>query len=137
MCIRDSIATLICALFLRHFRKLVEDGHIYVSMPPLYRIDVGKEVFYALDESEKEKMLAGLEKKKPGTKKTVTRFKGLGEMSPGQLRETTMLQESRRLVKLTIDNPSYTEELMDKLMAKKRYTDRKQWLEEKGNLAEL
>ena len=131
------IATLICALFLRHFRKLVEDGHIYVSMPPLYRIDVGKEVFYALDETEKEKMLAGLEKKKPGTKKTVTRFKGLGEMSPGQLRETTMLQESRRLVKLTIDNPSYTEELMDKLMAKKRYTDRKQWLEEKGNLAEL
>ena len=131
------IATLICALFLRHFRKLVEDGHIYVSMPPLYRIDVGKEVFYALDESEKEKMLAGLEKKKPDTKKTVTRFKGLGEMSPGQLRETTMLQESRRLVKLTIDNPSYTEELMDKLMAKKRYTDRKQWLEEKGNLAEL
>ena len=131
------IATLICALFLRHFRKLVEDGHIYVSMPPLYRIDVGKEVFYALDETEKEAMLAGLEKKKPGTKKTVTRFKGLGEMSPGQLRETTMLQESRRLVKLTIDNPSYTEELMDKLMAKKRYTDRKQWLEEKGNLAEL
>ena len=131
------IATLICALFLRHFRKLVEDGHIYVSMPPLYRIDVGKEVFYALDETEKEKMLAGLEKKKPGTKKTVTRFKGLGEMSPGQLRETTMLQESRRLVKLTIDNPSYTEELMDKLMAKKRYTDRKKWLEEKGNLAEL
>ena len=131
------IATLICALFLRHFRKLVEDGHIYVSMPPLYRIDVGKEVFYALDETEKEAMLARLEKKKPGTKKIVTRFKGLGEMSPGQLRETTMLQESRRLVKLTIDNPSYTEELMDKLMAKKRYTDRKQWLEEKGNLAEL
>ena len=131
------IATLICALFLKHFRKLVEDGHVYVSMPPLYRIDVGKEVHYALDETEKDSILKALEKKKPNTKTTVTRFKGLGEMSPVQLRETTMLQDSRRLVKLTIDNASYTEELMDKLMAKKRYTDRKEWLEEKGNLAEI
>ena len=131
------IATLICALFLKHFRKLVEEGHIYVSMPPLYRIDVGKEVYYALDEAEKESTVKKLDKKKPGTKKTVTRFKGLGEMSPGQLRETTMLQDSRRLVRLTIDNASYTEELMDKLMAKKRYADRKEWLEEKGNLAEI
>ena len=106
-------------------------------MPPLYRIDIGKDVYYALDEGEKESTLKKLEKKKPNTKKTVTRFKGLGEMSPAQLRETTMLKDSRRLVKLTIDNASYTEELMDKLMAKKRYTDRKQWLEEKGNLAEL
>ena len=131
------IATLICALFLKHFRQLVEEGHIYVSMPPLYRIDVGKEVYYALDEAEKESTVKKLDKKKPGTKKTVTRFKGLGEMSPGQLRETTMLQDSRRLVRLTIDNASYTEELMDKLMAKKRYADRKEWLEEKGNLAEI
>ena len=105
-------------------------------MPPLYRIDVGKDVHYALDETEKDSILKALEKEAK-YQKTVTRFKGLGEMSPVQLRETTMLQDSRRLVKLTIDNASYTEELMDKLMAKKRYTDRKEWLEEKGNLAEI
>ena len=131
------IATLICALFVKHFKKLVEDGHVYVSMPPLYRIDVGKEVFYALDEDEKDDHLEAIEKKKSKAKVTVTRFKGLGEMSPIQLRETTMLEESRRLVRLTIEDERQTNELMDKLMAKKRYTDRRDWLEEKGNLAEI
>jgi len=131
------IATLICALFVKHFKKLVEEGHVYVSMPPLYRIDVGKEVFYALDEDEKEQHLKVIEKKKSKAKVTVTRFKGLGEMSPIQLRETTMLEESRRLVRLTIEDEHETNELMDKLMAKKRYTDRRDWLQEKGNLAEI
>ena len=131
------IATLICALFVKHFKKLVEDGHVYVSMPPLYRIDVGKEVFYALDEDEKDDHLKAIEKKKSKAKVTVTRFKGLGEMSPIQLRETTMLEKSRRLVRLTIEDESQTNELMDKLMAKKRYTDRRDWLQEKGNLAEI
>ena len=131
------IATLICALFVKHFKKLVEEGHVYVSMPPLYRIDVGKEVFYALDEEEKEQHLKVIEKKKSKAKVTVTRFKGLGEMSPIQLRETTMLEESRRLVRLTIEDEHETNELMDKLMAKKRYTDRRDWLQEKGNLAEI
>ena len=131
------IATLICALFVKHFKKLVEEGHIYVSMPPLYRIDVGKEVFYALDEDEKDHHLKAIEKKKSKAKVTVTRFKGLGEMSPIQLRETTMLEKSRRLVRLTIEDEDETNELMDKLMAKKRYTDRRDWLQEKGNLAEI
>ena len=123
------IATLLCALFLRHFPKLVQDGHVYVAMPPLYRIDLGKEVFYALDESEKEAILERLKGKK-GTL-NVQRFKGLGEMDPSQLRETTMDPNTRRLVQLTYelgeDQGAETLELMDMLLAKKRAEDRKNW----------
>ena len=133
----QHIATLICALFVKHFPKLVQEGHIYVSMPPLYRIDAGKEVFYALDDEEKDLHIKQIENKKPNIKITVTRFKGLGEMSPIQLRETTMKQDSRRLVQLTIQNNDGTQEMMDMLMAKKRYPDRRKWLEDKGNLAEI
>ena len=131
------IATLLCALFVRHFRPLVAAGHVHVAMPPLFRIDVGKEVFYALDEAEKQGVLdrIGAEKKKG--KIGVTRFKGLGEMNPLQLRETTMDPATRRLVQLTLDHGDDTLSLMDLLLAKKRAGDRKNWLEEKGNLAEV
>jgi len=130
------IATLICALFVRHFTELVRAGHIYVAMPPLYRIDVGKEVFYALDEAEREAVLNKIEQSKKRGKIQVTRFKGLGEMNPTQLRETTMMPSTRRLVQLQLDE-SDTEEVMDKLLAKKRSSDRKVWLEEKGDLASV
>ena len=133
------IATLLCALFLRHFPKLVQDGHVYVAMPPLYRIDLGKEVFYALDESEKEAILERLKGKK-GTL-NVQRFKGLGEMDPSQLRETTMDPNTRRLVQLTYelgeDQGAETLELMDILLAKKRAEDRKNWLQTNGDQVEL
>ena len=133
------IATLLCALFLRHFPKLVQDGHIYVAMPPLYRIDLGKEVFYALDESEKEAILERLKGKK-GTL-NVQRFKGLGEMDPSQLRETTMDPNTRRLVQLTYelgeDQGAETLELMDMLLAKKRAEDRKNWLQTNGDQVDL
>lgn len=129
------IATLLCALFVRHFRSLVEHGHIYVAMPPLYRIDVGKEVFYALDEAEKESILNKIEKDKKRGKVNVQRFKGLGEMNPPQLRETTMEPNTRRLVQLTVDDYQGTVEQMDRLLAKKRAADRRGWLEEKGNMA--
>ena len=131
------IATLLCALFLRHFRELVLAGHVYVAMPPLYRIDVGKEVFYALDDSERKGMLDRIEAEKLRGKVTVTRFKGLGEMSPAQLRETTMNKDTRRLVQLTVDARDNTDRLMDMLLAKKRAKDRRTWLETKGNLAEV
>ncbi len=131
------IATLLCALFVRHFRPLVEAGHIYVAMPPLYRIDLGKEVHYALDDDELESILARLEAEKKRGKPQVTRFKGLGEMNPPQLRETTMDPNTRRLVQLTLDDYSGTQELMDMLLAKKRASDRKAWLESKGDLAEV
>ncbi len=130
------IATLICALFVKHFPKLVEEGHIYIAMPPLYRIDVGKKVFYALDEAEREGILDRIEAEKMAGKVQATRFKGLGEMNPSQLRETTMLPESRRLVKLSLD-AEVSMPLMDMLLAKKRSGDRKKWLEEKGDLAEV
>ncbi len=130
------IATLICALFVRHFPKLVENGHVYVAMPPLYRIDVGKKVFYALDEAEREGILDRIESEKLSGKVQVTRFKGLGEMNPGQLRETTMLPETRRLVQLGLDEHS-TVSTMDMLLSKKRSSDRKAWLEEKGDLADV
>ena len=133
------IATLLCALFLRHFPKLVQDGHVYVAMPPLYRIDLGKEVFYALDENEKEAILERLKGKK-GTL-NVQRFKGLGEMDPSQLRETTMDPNTRRLVQLTYelgeDQGAETLELMDMLLAKKRAEDRKKWLQTNGDQVDL
>ena len=131
------IATLLCALFLRHFRELILAGHVYVAMPPLYRIDVGKEVFYALDEGERTGILDRIEAEKKKGKITVTRFKGLGEMDPEQLRETTMNRDTRRLVQLTISGRDKTDQLMDMLLAKKRSKDRRNWLETKGNLAEV
>jgi len=131
------IATLLCALFLRHFRELVLAGHVYVAMPPLYRIDVGKEVFYALDESERKGTLDRIEAENKKGKVTVTRFKGLGEMDPAQLRETTMNRDTRRLVQLTVGGRDQTDQLMDMLLAKKRAKDRRNWLESKGNLAEV
>ena len=131
------IATLLCALFMKHFRPLVEAGHVYVAMPPLYRIDVGKEVFYALDESEKQGILDRIEAEKKRGKVNVQRFKGLGEMNPLQLRETTMDPNTRRLVQLTVTDGAQTDALMDMLLAKKRSGDRKTWLESKGNLVEL
>ena len=130
------IATLICALFVRHFRPLVAAGHIYVAMPPLFRIDVGKEVFYALDEPEKQGILDRIEAEKKKGKVNVQRFKGLGEMNPLQLRETTMDPDTRRLVRLVLDAGDGTNEMMDMLLAKKRAPDRKAWLEEKGGIAE-
>ena len=131
------IATLICALFVRHFRPLVQAGHVFIAMPPLYRIDVGKEVFYALDEAEKQGILDRIEAEKKKGKIGVQRFKGLGEMNPMQLRETVMSGDTRRLVRLTIESGDETNQLMDMLLAKKRSSDRKSWLEEKGNLAEV
>jgi topoisomerase-4 subunit B len=131
------IATLLCALFLRHFRELVLAGHVYVAMPPLYRVDVGKEVFYALDESERKGILDRIEAEKKRGKVSVTRFKGLGEMNPGQLRETTMNRDTRRLVQLTVSSHDNADQLMDMLLAKKRAKDRRKWLESKGDLAEV
>ena len=131
------IATLLCALFLRHFRELILAGHVYVAMPPLYRIDVGKEVFYALDEGERTGILDRIDAEKKKGKVSVTRFKGLGEMDPEQLRETTMNRDTRRLVQLTVSGRDKTDQLMDMLLAKKRSRDRRTWLETKGNLADV
>ncbi len=131
------IATLLCALFLRHFRSLVEAGHVFVAMPPLYRIDAGKDVHYALDDAERDMIVGRIEAEKKRAAVTVTRFKGLGEMDPTQLRETTMAAETRRLVQLTLDGADDPVQLMDMLLAKKRAPDRREWLQEKGNLAEL
>jgi len=131
------IATLICALFARHFPQLVRDGHVYVAMPPLYRIDVGKQVFYALDEDERQGVLDRIEAEKLKGNVNITRFKGLGEMSPGQLRETTMAPETRRLVQLSVEGSDQTEKVLDMLLSKKRAKDRRSWLEEKGNLADV
>ncbi len=131
------IATLLCALFIKHFPVLVRNGYVYVAMPPLYRIDLGKEVYYALDESEKNGILNRLAAEHKKGKPNVQRFKGLGEMNPLQLRETTMARDTRRLVQLTIDEDDGTDQIMDMMLAKKRAGDRKIWLEEKGNLAEI
>jgi topoisomerase IV subunit B len=129
------IATLLCALFLRHFRPLVEAGHIYIAIPPLYRIDVGKEIFYALDEAEKEGVLDRISAEKKRGKVNVTRFKGLGEMNPLQLRVTTMSPDTRKLVQLTVDKGDKTNQMLDMLLGRKRAPDRKKWLETKGDLA--
>ncbi|KRE87418.1 DNA topoisomerase IV subunit B [Rhodanobacter sp. Soil772] len=131
------IATLLAALFLRHFPKLVSEGHVFVAMPPLFRVDVGKQVFYCLDESEKEAMLQRVEREKMKGAVSTTRFKGLGEMNPPQLRESTIHPDTRRLVQLTVGDDDGTAKLMDMLLAKKRAGDRKAWLEEKGDLATL
>lgn len=140
------IATLLCALFLRHYPSLVRNGHVFVAMPPLYRIDVGNDVYYALDESEKEGVLDRIAAEKKKGKVNVQRFKGLGEMNPLQLRETTMDPDTRRLVQLTLDSDDDSNEdgsqsgahqMMDMLLAKKRAADRKSWLEQQGNLADI
>lgn len=129
------IATLLCALFLKHFHALVETGHVFVAMPPLYRIDVGKEIHYALDAEERQAILDVIAAEKKKGKITETRFKGLGEMNPLQLRESTIDPDTRRLVQLTIDDDAATTKMMDMLLGKKRASDRKTWLEQKGDLA--
>jgi len=131
------IATLLCALFLRHFPRLVQRGHVYVAMPPLYRIDVGKQVFYALDDGERQGVLDRIEAERLKGKVTVQRFKGLGEMNPMQLRETTIHPDTRRLVQLTVEERETSNRLMDMLLAKKRAADRRNWLQEKGDLAAI
>jgi topoisomerase-4 subunit B len=131
------IATLLCALFLRHFRPLVQAGHVYVAMPPLYRIDIGKDIFYALDDEEKQGILDRINAEKKAGNVNIQRFKGLGEMNPLQLRDTTMSVDTRRLVQLTITDGDNVDEFMDMLLAKRRASDRKSWLETKGNLAEV
>ena len=128
------IATLICALFLKHFKPLVREGHLYVAMPPLYRIDIGKEVYYALDSTERDTIL---KKSTSKAKPHIIRFKGLGEMNASHLRETTICPDTRRLVRLTIDDIDDGTDVMDLLLGKKRAADRKQWLEEKGDMAEV
>ena len=129
------IATLLCAMFLKHFRKLIENGHIYIAQPPLFRIDIGKNTFYALDEDEKENILA--ENSKLTGKINIMRFKGLGEMNPIQLRESAMDVSSRRLLQLTISDIYDDNEILDKLLAKKRSKDRRDWLENHGDKAEI
>jgi topoisomerase-4 subunit B len=133
----QHIATLLCALFLRHFRQLVLDGHVFVAMPPLYRVDVGKQVFYALDDAERAGILDRIDAEKIRGKVSIMRFKGLGEMNPTQLRETVMAPQTRRLLQLTIAGNDKTDQLMDMLLAKKRAADRREWLETKGNLAQV
>ena len=131
------IATLLCALFLRHFRPLVEAGHVYVAMPPLYRIDVGKQVFYALDDAEQQGVLDRIAAEKIKGKINVQRFKGLGEMNPLQLRETTIDPDTRRLVQLTVQAGDNSHKILDLLLAKNRSSDRRTWLEKNGNLADI
>jgi len=131
------IATLLCALFVRHFKPLVAAGHVYVSMPPLFRIDVGQQVHYALDESERKQILERIQKENPRARPSTTRFKGLGEMNPDQLRETVMNPNTRRLVQLEIKSGDNTNRIMDMMLAKKRAADRKDWLEKNGNRAEV
>lgn len=133
----QHIATLLCALFLKHFSALVERGHVFVAMPPLYRIDIGKEVYYALDDSEKEGILDRIKAEKKKGTISVQRFKGLGEMNPMQLRETTMAVDTRRLIQLHLSDQEKATGVFDMLLGKKRASDRRQWLEDKGDLAEI
>ena len=130
-------ATLLAALFLKHFTALVETGHVFVAMPPLYRIDVGKETFYALDDEERKAIHEMILAEKKKGKVMETRFKGLGEMNPLQLRESTVDPDTRRLVQLTVESHAATTKMMDMLLGKKRASDRKAWLEDKGNLATI
>jgi topoisomerase-4 subunit B len=131
------IATLLCALFVRHFRPLVAAGHVYVAMPPLFRIDVGQDVYYAIDDAEKQGIMDRIAAEKKKGKVSVTRFKGLGEMNPMQLRETTVAPDTRRLVQLMVEPGDDTHRIMDMLLAKKRAGDRRIWLEQKGALADV
>ena len=136
------IATLLCALFLKHFPQMVKNGHIFIAMPPLYRIDAGKEVFYALDDSEKDNIIKRINRRKRKSKVNIQRFKGLGEMNPAQLKETTISPDSRRLVQLSVNNSNEesikeTYEIMDMLLGKKRAKDRKIWIETKGDIKEI
>lgn len=133
----NHIATLLCALFLKHFKPLIQAGHVYIAMPPLYRIDVGQKVFYALDDSEKQAVLQQIEAKKIRGNVSIQRFKGLGEMNPLQLRDTTMEPNTRRLLQLTLDDCTKEEAVLDKLLAKKRAADRRSWLEAQGAMAEV
>jgi topoisomerase-4 subunit B len=133
---------LICALFLKHFPQIVKQGHVYIAMPPLYRIDVGKEVFYALDDSEQKNIIKRINRRKKHGKINIQRFKGLGEMNPAQLRETTIAPDSRRLVQLSVNHESEESlnkvyETMDMLLGKKRAKDRKIWIETNGNIKEI
>ena len=131
------IATLLCALFLRHFQPLVEQGHVYVAKPPLYRIDIAKDKYYALDEAERDGIIDRLNAEKRKGKISVTRFKGLGEMNPMQLRESTIAPDTRRLAQLTMEPGDNTFEIMNMMLSKKRAADRKDWLQAKGDLAEI
>ncbi len=131
------IATLLCALFVRHFRPMVGAGHVYVAMPPLFRIDVGQTVYYALDDQERRQVLARVQSENPRARPTITRFKGLGEMNPLQLRETVMHPNTRRLVQLEIRSGDDTNRVLDMLLAKKRAADRKEWLETNGSRADV
>jgi topoisomerase-4 subunit B len=131
------IATLLCALFLRHYKSLVQDGRIYIAMPPLYRVDCGKEVFYALDEQQKDMVVKEFKNKKRNSKINIQRFKGLGEMNPSQLRETVMDPKSRQLVRLSISATDNANAMMDLLLSKKNAPARKEWLEKKGSLVRM
>ncbi len=131
------IATLLCALFLRHFQTLVEKGHIYVAKPPLYRIDIGKDKYYALDEAERDGIIDRLTAEKRKGKVSVTRFKGLGEMNPLQLRESTIAPDTRRLVQLTIEPGDKTFEIMNMMLSKKCAAERKEWLQARGDMADV
>ncbi|MDN5850415.1 MAG: toprim domain-containing protein, partial [Nitrococcus sp.] len=131
------IATLLCALFLKHFPALVRHGHVFVAMPPLYRIDVGKQTYYALDGQERQGILDRIAAENAKAKPQITRFKGLGEMNPTQLRATTMAEETRRLVRLTVDSEDATQQLMSMLLGRRAAADRRAWLEAKGDRAEV